>query len=345
MNTLIIKNFQSHKHTELVFAPGVNVIIGDTDSGKTAIIRALNWCIFNRPGGDAFRSSWGGETSVSIQIGNDTIIRRKGADNTYEFNGSIFKAFGQGIPEEIKKILNIDELNVQQQLDAPYLLSETPGGVASHFNKVAKLDIIDQASQNIQKEIRKINSDISYTREQIENYEQKIKAFPDLSEFEYELSLLKNKELQMNSLQNSNYEIMKIIKEIDKTETNIQKKIESIKDEEIFNKIEILYQEIKQKNTEYTNLKKLGLSIFYLQTDIEKKETLLIDEHRINKIQIHLKSYTKFVESQQDLKKLVYTITNIVTTLKSKETSCSNLEQDFKINFPNICPLCNSKIK
>jgi len=45
INSLTIQNFQSHKNTTLEFDNGINIIIGQSDSGKTAIIRALNWVI------------------------------------------------------------------------------------------------------------------------------------------------------------------------------------------------------------------------------------------------------------------------------------------------------------
>jgi len=65
---LTIKNFQSHKKTKLEFSDGVNIIIGQSDSGKTAIIRALNWVVNNKPSGDSFRSHWGGDTNVEITM-------------------------------------------------------------------------------------------------------------------------------------------------------------------------------------------------------------------------------------------------------------------------------------
>ena len=41
-----IVNFQSHANTKLNFDEGVNVIIGPSDSGKTAVIRAMKWIFF-----------------------------------------------------------------------------------------------------------------------------------------------------------------------------------------------------------------------------------------------------------------------------------------------------------
>ena len=41
-----IINFQPHENTVLEFAPGVNVIKGQSRSGKSSIIRSLEWLFF-----------------------------------------------------------------------------------------------------------------------------------------------------------------------------------------------------------------------------------------------------------------------------------------------------------
>jgi exonuclease SbcC len=68
IDSLSIQNFQSHEKTELEFDEGINIIIGQSDSGKSAILRALNWVVNNKPNGEAFKSNWGGDTKVKIII-------------------------------------------------------------------------------------------------------------------------------------------------------------------------------------------------------------------------------------------------------------------------------------
>ena len=49
-----IINFQSLRNVHVKFINGTNALIGVTNSGKTAIIRAIIWCLINRPHGDHF---------------------------------------------------------------------------------------------------------------------------------------------------------------------------------------------------------------------------------------------------------------------------------------------------
>ena len=86
IKSLELKNFQSHKNLKIDFSPNVTSIIGPSDVGKSAIIRALRWIVFNRPAGDAFIQHGTKQAEVIIQVEKDTIIRTKGKENLYKIN-------------------------------------------------------------------------------------------------------------------------------------------------------------------------------------------------------------------------------------------------------------------
>ena len=102
---LQIKNFQSHKDSTLEFSPGVNVIVGSSDSGKSAIIRGLRWLAYGKPRGDSMRSWWGGDITITVQLSDCEITRKKGSTNTYFLNKgqntTEFNAIGHEVPQEI----------------------------------------------------------------------------------------------------------------------------------------------------------------------------------------------------------------------------------------------------
>ena len=78
IKSIHLKNFQSHKDTLIEFDQGVNVIVGQSDVGKSAILRAIAWVCTNKPSGDEFISSWADSTSIKIKTDNCTVIREKG---------------------------------------------------------------------------------------------------------------------------------------------------------------------------------------------------------------------------------------------------------------------------
>ncbi len=147
-----IKNFQSHKSTQLKFHPGVNTIVGSSDSGKTAIMRALFWVVQNRPLGSAFVSHWAlnekgkqAEPCWALVTTNDKKIKRVKLNekNSYIIDSKILEAMRTEVPPEVSHAFNLTDVNIQKQMDSPFLLSESAGEVARFFNRIIRLDIID----------------------------------------------------------------------------------------------------------------------------------------------------------------------------------------------------------
>lgn len=132
-----LNNFQAHKHTVIDLDKGVNVITGETDNGKSSIVRAIRWVVENYPQGiDKINSNWNEDLkeplSVKLYTENGYVERIRTKDrNGYNIckNGEKeikLDAIGKGnVPKEVTEFLNVSDVNFQYQLDPPYLLSMT----------------------------------------------------------------------------------------------------------------------------------------------------------------------------------------------------------------------------
>jgi len=338
---LIINNFQSHRHTEIDFSKGVNVIVGQSDSGKSAIFRALNWVIHNRPTGDAFRSIWGGETFVTLILDNHTVTRLKSdSKNMYIVDSQEFTAFGTSVPEEVIKALNIGSINTQFQLDRPYLISETPGAVATHFNSIANFEQIDKSMVFVDKNIRAFNSKVKEINETIENKKEELNTYRNLDQAAELYTRAINTE---QNFQNTKNTILQINKIFDQFET-INSKIAKLSKFQLLDKpvTETLafYRELKNKSGQLLKLRKLV-------DNFNNIESLLIKAAKITEYQTKvsdgLSQLVLINETKIKIKRIKKTInayhhlSEVVTGLK-KERDKS--EQLFHDNFPNTCPLC-----
>ena len=129
LKKVLIENFQSHKKSEFDFVPGVNVIIGASDTGKSAIFNAINWVATNRPLGESFRSEWGGDTKVTIHTSSDEQVGRNRTQSTNEYviNNTPLTAFKSDVPQAVLDVLQLDSYSIQSQMDSPFLLSLSPG--------------------------------------------------------------------------------------------------------------------------------------------------------------------------------------------------------------------------
>lgn len=165
IKNLHVENFQSHENSHVEFAPGVNVVVGTSDGGKSALLRALNWVATNRPTGEAFRSRWGGDTVVTAVLADGGAVERLRSDKKNEYRlfaddpqaeSTVLKAVGQDVPAEVAAALRLGDVNIQYQMDSPFLLSRdwSPGRVAEYLNEIVGLDAIDRAQATVDGKLR-----------------------------------------------------------------------------------------------------------------------------------------------------------------------------------------------
>lgn len=187
-----IKGFQSHIDSQFNLSPGLTVLTGPTDSGKTALIRAIRWVAFNEPAGEAFVNQATGEAIVQIILGDGTIItkgRRKGGRTSYRLvlaNGQAQMFEQADVPQEVTAALGITRqtfgdfetaLNFAFQLDSPFLISEPPSSGAKVLGKIAGTEIVDQALKSVAKDTYGARQDKLQADKQIEQKTEELKAY------------------------------------------------------------------------------------------------------------------------------------------------------------------------
>ena len=281
---ILLNNFQSHLNSELNLHPGVNVIVGKSDSGKTAILRAIRWVVFNRPAGDGFVSQHGeGDTSVSLTFDDKkTVTRSKGTENSYSISKTKFVSFKSEVPPEIERYLMMDELNFSGQLDQPFFLSLNSGEAARYLNSIIDLTVIDSSLANINGKVRKNTQAIKDQEEKIDDLKKELQESKYIREAKKKLEELEEKQQQLDK-QVERYErieddylnwidVQKEIEEIKivpiQTVTKLQNKITSlILQEKKYDTILTAYNLWK---TQENHLQNLILSIQKDETELEK---------------------------------------------------------------------------
>lgn len=163
LKKLTIRNFQTHKKLTIDFDPHINMITGSTDIGKSSIIRALSLVTINSPRGRSFIRNGTKETSITLQINNHKIKRKRGVENTYELDGKKYVAFGKDVPEDIRNVLHIEKENFQNQHDPPFWFSKSAGEVSRQLNRIINLDVIDSTMSNISSVVRNAQASLSTT--------------------------------------------------------------------------------------------------------------------------------------------------------------------------------------
>lgn len=169
MISIRIQNFQKHKDLTIEFDPHITTIVGATDSGKSAVLRALRWVMLNEPPrkGDFIRDGAREATVTLVVDENTTIVRKKGkATNLYILNGNPLKAFGKGkVPGPVEEVLNVQKINFQDQHDNPLWFKDTPGEVSRQLNKIVDLSAIDDVQSSMDSIVRKTNAELGVIKD------------------------------------------------------------------------------------------------------------------------------------------------------------------------------------
>lgn len=185
-----LQNFQVHKELLIEFGK-ITTIKGPTDSGKSAILRALRWICLNDIAGDAFITEGEKETGVALMVRYEKqeryIIRSKNTRslNVYALDEAenLFKAFGSNnLPKEIAEILKLSPINFQDQHDSPFWFAESAPEVSRQLNSIVDLSVIDTTLSNIAAAVRKAQERKEVTEERLEDAQaelERLKARQD----------------------------------------------------------------------------------------------------------------------------------------------------------------------
>ena len=158
--TLILENYQAHKNTTINLTDGLNVIIGESDMGKSSILRALRKLIRDVPAGKDHINKDATSMKLSLTVIDDNnheyvIIRQvTPSKNLYYLDGQEFGGFGREIPEEIRNTLEMFlielensekiDLHFFDQHDEPFMVSRGSAGTRSKLlGKIAGLHTLE----------------------------------------------------------------------------------------------------------------------------------------------------------------------------------------------------------
>lgn len=178
IKSIHIRNFQKHKDLKLSFCDSISTITGNSDAGKSAIIRAFQWVAFNRPSGNAFIRHGAKYVEVIIKTDEHTIRRKKSStENIYEVDGILCETVGRDVPEQVKNALNIQEINVQGQHESPFLLSCTNSDAGKLLNSLVDLTIIDRTILGINRRVKDHNKSISTYQDVLKKQEEELSNY------------------------------------------------------------------------------------------------------------------------------------------------------------------------
>lgn len=337
---VILENFQSHKYSVIDFNEGLNVIVGPSDSGKSAIIRGIKWALYNEPSGDYFIREGATECSVTVEFNDNVILKRYRSKykNAYiltdrDGNEIKFEGFGSGVPEEIIETVGIKKINLDsdssnainlgEQLEGAFLLSEKTSVRASAIGRLVGVNIIDDALKDVLRDNRNLNINKKNTEDNIQKIEAEIKKFDYLDELKIKFTRLENLKIKLIELENK-VEILnklnKILGDI-QLEKDIQslilKKLEQIDNlNEIINSVDNKIYIYKSLNNFNNNLKNIANRIEDCNYIIVNLKDIDVIKDKISKLEILCNDEEKYRSINDNYIKLLTEKDALVNTIE-----------------------------
>ncbi|TCS92592.1 AAA family ATPase [Hazenella coriacea] len=357
---LIIENFQSHEHTVIDFSTGLNVFVGPSDSGKSAILRALRWVLFNVPRGTDFIRKGATQCRVSLIFadGTEVIRLRSSSVNRYilripDQEEQQFEGFGNTVPQEIIQVHHIEPIQLDQkeiflhfgtQLESPFLLSESDRNKAKIIGRISGAHLIDNALKKTSADRQQMGMETKQLEQQIANLKEKLEPYAELPKMEEAylqtealFAQATHKKEKVNQLKKILIELRVVREEMNHLEQVIQRLQHIPRLEQLLQMLELkksLYRQMRrlqEKQTLISQEKEICLERIGQSKDLPKVEKLLIQiEAKRSKWnrshQIHTR-WSELTHLQQQLKKMIQSYLEVPRSMEMIQAIQQNANQ------------------
>ena len=196
IETVSIENFQSLKKAHLVFGT-FNCIIGPSDSGKSAFIRALRACMSARRSFD-FATFGCDHVTVGVGFSDRTAIiwRRTKSSGKYSIRHEgktlEFSKYGHSCPQEVTDIAKLGSIAVDEQVsfnpnfssqfDSLFLISERGSVIAKILSTVTNANNLLLAVREANLVAGKRATELKVFEEQVVEFDEQIQGLDWLGE-------------------------------------------------------------------------------------------------------------------------------------------------------------------
>lgn len=330
-----LENFQDHKDSVVSLTNGINLIVGSSDAGKSAILRAVNFVFHNNLKGDSFIRHGTTECKVTLKFSDGVEVTRiKGNDvNSYhlkdiEGNNHSFPKVGTSVPDEIKKQLGEPPLDDKKrpiayadQMANLFLVDLSPADLPRTLSELTGIQNLQSAAETLSKNARSYDRVIKDKNEKIEKLNTELdkyayvdKDYERIESIEVKLENINNEITKTNRARNFIIDNNKIAQEA----KSLKKKID-------------LNSKMSKLNDKFKNLEQIHLNVATSRR-ILKSYKIQADEH--NKIKVEISKLKTFrCEDNLDKMKKVNNFTsdnnkasNFINNLNKIEEEKSSLD-------------------
>jgi|GEM_PF-4499720 len=360
-----IKDFQAIKNAELEFNPGITVIVGNSNNGKSSIIRAIEAAINNK-GGNGFINYDADKCEVTISYNKNKIKwikHKKQGKSSYEINGERLSKIGQKQLDEVGELLNMQQveinndrfrLNFWKQLDYPFLVGKTSYQLFDFISKSNEQELMsglqEETAENLKNtvsDITNISRDVDKKTAEITSIKDKLKELNKYNKVDVD-SFLQDA-LLLDKIGSNIITLKDLISELKDIKKDVYKKNDMIntlnKHFDTLDKGFAIYNSLNSAISEFNQNKELidSFDINSINNDIENYKNKL---SAIDKI---FEEYKNIEDQYNTIKNINLEISDNAYSLEEYEEKLDAVMDEMtkaatELGTFDVCPLCGQSL-
>lgn len=229
IKSITLKNFQSYKNQTIDFKPGLNLLLGTSDSGKSAILRAMSFVLYNYPKKDSL-IHWGElETSVTLEFSDGvkvTRIKGEGRNAIVAFaadgNKIEKEKIDKEIPDDVKLLLGNppqDDFNglisYADQFSPMFLVDLSPTDLPRSLSGLTGIEILEESAKQLMQNYKSIEKQNKSDEKEYTSLVNEAQSYSYVDFYENKIKLLEEKKQLIVDLEEKIALIEGISKDID----------------------------------------------------------------------------------------------------------------------------------
>ena len=363
-----IKNYQAIKEATLEFLPGITVIVGSSNNGKSSIIRAIQGAI-NNQGGNKFINYDADSCEATIEdLGHKVVWKKskKQGKSAYIIDGQELSKIGQKQIEDVANVLNMREIEINnekvrinfwKQLDYPFMVGKNPYQLFDFISRSKEQEAIANLESSLVTDKKTASSAVAYSIAQIDNVSK------TLNGLESELKLLEPFTLLNVDLINRRIAAYEsTLKSLEDIATNVHlhlialEKFAKLKPivegttdlmvqiQKNISSLESFSQTLNTIKAKEATLQKTKEAKASLESKVKNTESTLLS---LKTIMESIDTNNKRMDTIKDLKLAVDRNTVALLNSKKQIESFKTLKETYESELSKFefCPMCNQPLK
>lgn len=216
---ITVENFQSLASAQ-IDVEGLTVIVGPSDRGKSALVRAIDGCLFNK-GGDQFVREGASFAQVALELGNHSVLWTKGGGkNNYQIDGELFDKVGSKTPDALQALGFKDVLiggrfkeeggieggewvrpQIAGQFDGIFLLDRAGTFLNEVIIRLSRLSVLQRASRQCVLDLKQTKQQLAFHQKELESATKAAEALAKAPQLKVRLDLLLQVEQDLTTRQ------------------------------------------------------------------------------------------------------------------------------------------------